>query len=287
MKTEESLICTSCGKKVSGALKFCPVCMLRTGLAGGVASGESSSEHAVEPTSQDAARRFGHYELVTGKDGKPVELGRGAMGVTYNPSIWDPSRLSMFESGDSLVGLKSSAATAELGLPSATFSTDTGRTELLPMSFMVNGRYQVLEVLGEGGMGVVYRVADQLHPERALALKTIQRATLTPERINMFKAEFRTMADLCHPNVATVYDFEPLRDGVDYLFTMEHVDGADLMRATRGAGQERVVGLVVQICRALSYLHSRRDRPLRSQASQHPRSLGRHRQGFGFWLGRL
>ena len=257
MKTEECCICPSCGKKVSTALKFCPVCMLRGALASDVESGESSSEHAVEPTSQDAAQRFEHYELATGEDGRPFELGRGALGVTYNPSIWDPSRLSLFESGDTLVGLKSSAATAELGRPSATFSTDTSRTELLPMSFMVNGRYQVLEALGEGGMGVVYRVADQLHPERALALKTIQSAMLMPERINMFKAEFRTMADLCHPNVATVYDFEPLRDGVDYLFTMEHVDGADLMAATRGAGQERVVGLVVQICRALSYLHSR------------------------------
>jgi serine/threonine protein kinase len=53
--------------------------MLRKGLAGGVVSGESSvSEDTVEP-----ARRFEHYELVTGEDGKLVELGRGAMGVTY------------------------------------------------------------------------------------------------------------------------------------------------------------------------------------------------------------
>ena len=177
--------------------------------------------------------------------------------MTASPSSGILPRLSLFESGDALVGLKSSAATAELGRPSATFSTDTSRTELLPMSFMVNGRYQMLEALGEGGVGMVYRVADQLHPERALALKTIRSAMLTTEGIKLFKAEFRTMADLCHPNVATVYDFEPLRDGVDYLFTMEHVDGADLMAATRGAGQERVVGLVVQICRALSYLHSR------------------------------
>jgi len=53
--------------------------MLRKGLAAGVASGESSvSEDTVEP-----ARRFEHYELVMGEGGKPIELGRGAMGVTY------------------------------------------------------------------------------------------------------------------------------------------------------------------------------------------------------------
>ena len=83
MKTEESRICPSCGKEVSAALKFCPVCMLRGALASDVESGESSSEHAVEPTSQDVAQRFEHYELVKGEDGRPIELGRGAMGVTY------------------------------------------------------------------------------------------------------------------------------------------------------------------------------------------------------------
>jgi len=65
-------------------MEFCPVCMLRKGLAGGIASGESSvSEDIVKPTPDQPARRFDHYELVTGEDGKPVELGRGAMGVTY------------------------------------------------------------------------------------------------------------------------------------------------------------------------------------------------------------
>jgi serine/threonine protein kinase len=65
-------------------MEFCPVCMLRKGLAEGVESGESSiSDDAVKPTLDHPARRFEHYELVTGEDGKPVELGRGAMGVTY------------------------------------------------------------------------------------------------------------------------------------------------------------------------------------------------------------
>jgi hypothetical protein len=59
--------------------------MLRWGLAGGVESGGASvSEDAVKPTTpKQPAQRFEHYELVTGQDGKPVELGRGAMGVTY------------------------------------------------------------------------------------------------------------------------------------------------------------------------------------------------------------
>src|SRR5262252_4905732 len=85
MSTEPQRICPSCGNEFSGAMEFCPVCILRKALADGVESGESSvSEETVEPaTLKEPARRFEHYELVTGKDGKPVELGRGAMGVTY------------------------------------------------------------------------------------------------------------------------------------------------------------------------------------------------------------
>ena len=84
MKIEPQRTCRNCGNEFSGAMEFCPVCMLRKGLAGGVESGESSaSEDTVKPTLEQAVQRFEHYELVTGEDGKPVELGRGAMGVTY------------------------------------------------------------------------------------------------------------------------------------------------------------------------------------------------------------
>jgi WD40 repeat protein/serine/threonine protein kinase len=83
MKTEDRRTCPSCGNEFSGAMEFCPVCTLRKALAGRVESGESTLEEAVRPTPEQAVQRFEHYELVTGEDGKPVELGRGAMGVTY------------------------------------------------------------------------------------------------------------------------------------------------------------------------------------------------------------
>src|SRR6266403_6076512 len=85
MMTEPQRTCPSCGNEFSGAMEFCPVCVLRKALAAGVESGGSSaSEDPVEPkTPERAVQRFEHYELVTGEDKKPVELGRGAMGVTY------------------------------------------------------------------------------------------------------------------------------------------------------------------------------------------------------------
>jgi len=83
MSAEPQRTCPSCGNEFSEAMEFCPVCMLRKGLTGGIASGESSFQEAMQRTSDQPPKRFQHYELVTGEGGKPVELGRGAMGVTY------------------------------------------------------------------------------------------------------------------------------------------------------------------------------------------------------------
>jgi hypothetical protein len=83
MSTEPQRTCPSCGNEFSGAMEFCPVCMLRGALPGDVESGESSFEQAVKATSEQPVQRYEHYAFVTGDDGKPVELGRSAMGVTY------------------------------------------------------------------------------------------------------------------------------------------------------------------------------------------------------------
>jgi len=84
MSMELQRTCPSCGNEFSGAMEFCPVCMLRKALADGVQSGESSAfEDTVKPTtSEQSPLGFEHYELATDLGGKPVELGRGAMGVT-------------------------------------------------------------------------------------------------------------------------------------------------------------------------------------------------------------
>ena len=79
MQTEPQPPCPSCGNELSGAVECCPACMLRQALGRGGQSTELTSELTPKPLSH----RFEHYELVTCEDGNPVELGRGAMGVTY------------------------------------------------------------------------------------------------------------------------------------------------------------------------------------------------------------
>jgi serine/threonine protein kinase len=83
MKPEPRRTCPNCGNQFSEALEFCPVCMIRNAINSGAGPSASSFENTAEPAAEEKARRFGHYELVRGEDGKPVELGRGGMGVTY------------------------------------------------------------------------------------------------------------------------------------------------------------------------------------------------------------
>ena len=78
MNAEGRRACPSCGNEFSGAMEFCPVCMLRKALAGGVESGESSSEDTGKQTSEHATQRFEHYELVKSEDGKPLRTRLGS-----------------------------------------------------------------------------------------------------------------------------------------------------------------------------------------------------------------
>ena len=77
--------CKACGANFSATEEneFCPVCLLRNALAGGVQSEEPSSMEGLEPAPSREGQRLEHYELVMDKDGQPIELGRGAMGITY------------------------------------------------------------------------------------------------------------------------------------------------------------------------------------------------------------
>jgi len=133
-----------------------------------------------------------------------------------------------------------------------------GHRVLLHKGATINGRYAVQRVLGQGGMGVVYQVTDAANPDRPLALKILLGPVVEADQQEQFKAEFRMMSRLRHPNVARVYDFEPVAGTDDHLFTMEYVDGAGIAEAARGRSWEEVLEMLVQVCRALSYVHSRR-----------------------------
>jgi len=85
-KVEQTRTCPVCRSKlmVSSFTEFCPVCVLRGALRPAFGSSHGSLRKAIGPaTLTRLPRRFENYELAKGEDGKPVELGRGAMGITY------------------------------------------------------------------------------------------------------------------------------------------------------------------------------------------------------------
>jgi serine/threonine protein kinase len=88
--------------------------------------------------------------------------------------------------------------------------------------------YRILERLGEGGMGVIYRALDT-RLERTVALKVLRPETLDdPDRKRRFAREAKAASALNHPNIVTIYDIDGDR-GVDFI-AMEHVDGESLQR---------------------------------------------------------
>ena len=90
-------------------------------------------------------------------------------------------------------------------------------------------RYQLVRRLGAGGMGIVYEVFDRQRGEH-VALKTLSRAN--PGDIYDLKKEFRSLADVRHPNVVSLYDI--VNDAGQWFFTMELVErGTDLLSFVR------------------------------------------------------
>jgi hypothetical protein len=84
MSAQNPSVCPNCGQPLSGTMSFCPVCLFSDMLDDAETdSGEPSSEETLEALPEHRVPRFGHYELLAGEDGKPIELGRGAMGITY------------------------------------------------------------------------------------------------------------------------------------------------------------------------------------------------------------
>ena len=84
MTTQPRRTCPICGNEFSGAMEYCPVCLFRKALVGNEEPGESSSfGEVVKATLEQSEHCFEHYELVKSADGTPVELDRGAMGITY------------------------------------------------------------------------------------------------------------------------------------------------------------------------------------------------------------
>ncbi len=124
-----------------------------------------------------------------------------------------------------------------------------------PSIGQVLGHYRIVEQIGAGGMGVVYRAHD-LQLDRDVALKVLPAGTLNDSSARMrFHKEGLALGRLNHPNIATVHEFGT-QDGVDFLVT-EYIPGVTLnTKLLAGAlPEQQAVSLGVQLAQALESAH--------------------------------
>ena len=121
---------------------------------------------------------------------------------------------------------------------------------------VLNGRYQLLERYGLGGVAIVYRARDTLL-DRYVAIKVLRDDKARSADFDLqFQHEARAAANLSHPNIVTVYDFG-IDNGQPFI-VMELVPGTDLKSLLRKRGRfsvEEGIPLMVQACAGLGYAH--------------------------------
>ncbi|NJO05340.1 MAG: protein kinase [Chloroflexaceae bacterium] len=120
------------------------------------------------------------------------------------------------------------------------------------------GEYQVMSLLGSGGMAEVYRGYDPAL-EREVAIKVIHTGSQSPDFIDRFRREARVIASLRHPNVVQVYQFGEQDDFI--YMVQELLPGPTLAQRIRRAGkrgtaQSRISSTLEQLSKALDYAHS-------------------------------
>ncbi len=142
----------------------------------------------------------------------------------------------------------------------------TGGADILGPGSVLKERFELMDVLGEGGMGKVYKARDLLKVEAKDKNPYIAVKTLTgdfkqhPESFIALQRESSKAQRLAHPNIATVYDFD--RDGGTVYMTMELMEGDELAKYIKhlpagGLPVPDAMRIIKQLCEGLAYAHSK------------------------------
>ena len=122
------------------------------------------------------------------------------------------------------------------------------------------GRYRILGLLGQGGMGTVYE-AEQDHPRRVVALKIIPSGLVTPEILRRFEKESQALGRLQHPGIAQIYDAGAAvtGSGPQPYFAMERIHGEllDDFAKSHALDVRAKLVLMIKICDAVQHAHQR------------------------------
>ena len=119
---------------------------------------------------------------------------------------------------------------------------------------VITGRYEVIELIGAGGMGLVYK-ARHIAMDRFVAIKVLPESSAN--LIARFQREARSMSQLSHPNVVQVYDFGSMANR-DLFLVMEYLEGYPLSRVPMPEVEAKwLLEIIQQVCAALGVAHEK------------------------------
>ncbi len=236
-----------------------------------IASETSSSKPSNSPPDQ----RPGFLaEACRGDADLLAEVGRLLLANADPDSILEPSSATLADAAaptptaiaDGVPSPEAGAETLDLGDPEA--STATGSAAPAPpvadapaskgIGTVVAGRYELVEVIGEGGMGSVYRASQSEPVKRQVALKLIRAGMDSRGVLARFDAERQALALMDHPNIARIYDGGMTQSGQPF-FVMELVEGVPI---TDYCDRKRLpvrarLELFVAVCQAVQHAHQK------------------------------
>jgi serine/threonine protein kinase len=128
-------------------------------------------------------------------------------------------------------------------------------TTPLKTGSVIEQRYRVESLLGQGGLGTVYRCRD-LRNEAPVALKLL-RSPIWGEGERTLHSEFSILSRLRHPNLIRILDFGRLEGFRGPYIVQEYVEGLNLFEATAGRTAGQVLEILAQLCRVVQFLHDR------------------------------
>jgi tetratricopeptide (TPR) repeat protein/predicted Ser/Thr protein kinase len=250
--------CPRCEATITGDSDYCPECdtylgssdetvmlLAEDGGDTGVESPDNGNGQATEITETFATRG-------------PISAGDREIDETIVPS--GPEQAEDEESDETILttgpGPASIPSFGGWSEPGAPPTGTLGATGTLEAGRTLGNRYEILQMLGRGGMGAVYKARD-VELDRMVALKVIRPELASdPEILQRFKQEIILARDVTHRNIIRIYDLGQA-DGIKFL-SMEFVEGKDLHAILKEKGPlpvEEAVEIMEQVCFALEEAH--------------------------------
>jgi hypothetical protein len=169
VKTDHRRICQACGAVVPASSEVCPICVLR----GALDEGQETAELNVDLTPSLSELRFEHYQILTREDGTPLELGRGAMGVTYKAFDIDlrlPVTLKVIS--EKYVGDESARLRFLREARVAAKVRHTNVASVLHLGRTLNGYFYAMEFVEGDTLEKLIRCSGRLEVELGLEIAT-------------------------------------------------------------------------------------------------------------------